>query len=379
MQRHRTWIEVSERALSHNIETLRSMLSEGARFCAVVKANAYGHGLKEVAQIAGRSGVDAFAVDNIDEALQLRELFPSALILVLGLTLTDRFEDAIKNEIHLTLYDKEGLQSAESIAQALAKPLHAHLKIETGTVRQGILQEHLQDVLLELTRYKHIDVAGVSTHFANIEDSANPQFATAQFKRFMEACELVHKSGFSPEFIHCACSAAIILYPDTHGTLVRTGISMYGIWSSDLVQQTVRNQHIKCDLEPVLTWKTRIAQMKDVQMGTPIGYGLTEVMKRRGRVAVIPVGYSDGFDRKLSSVGEVLVKGYRCKIMGRICMNMCMIDVSNVPGLEKEDEVILLGKEGRHIVSAETIAKHTGTIGYEVLARINPNIPRVVV
>ncbi|PJA46048.1 alanine racemase [Candidatus Uhrbacteria bacterium CG_4_9_14_3_um_filter_50_9] len=379
MHRHRTWVEVSERALTHNIETLRLLLEKNARFCAVLKSNAYGHGLKEVAQIAGRAGVDAFAVDSIDEALSLRALFPSSLIIVLGYTLFERYEDAIKSNIHLTLYDKEGIEQAESVAKQLAKQAQIHLKIETGTSRQGVLKDDLLDLLKDLQRMPHVRLAGVSTHFANIEDSSNPEYATLQFSRFQEAVDAVRELGFDPELVHCACSAAIILYPDTHATLVRAGISLYGLWSSELVQQTVRNQHLKCDLRPALTWKTRVAQVKSISMGTPVGYGLTEVMKRRGRIAVIPVGYFDGFDRGLSSVGEVLIRGCRCKVIGRICMNMCMVDVSSVPDIQKEDEVILLGTEGRHVISADDMAKKIGTINYEIVTRINPIIPRLVI
>lgn len=378
MPKHRTWIEINERALKHNIDTLRSLLEEGARFCAVVKANAYGHGLVEVAQIANRAGVDAFAVDSIDDALLLRERFPSALIIVLGYTLFDRIEDAIKHSIQLTMYDKEGIREAESAGQRLARQISIHLKIETGTGRQGVALDQLEDLLVEIKKSAHVRMTGISTHFANIEDSSNPQYATMQYKIFQEAVQCTFESGFSPTYAHCACSAALILYPATHGTLVRAGISMYGVWPSELVKDTVRKLNLRFDIEPVLTWKTTVAQVKHVSMGTPIGYGLTEVMKRSGRVAVILVGYWDGYDRKLTSVGEVLVKGYRCKIIGRICMNMCMVDVSSVPNIEKEDEVILLGKSGRHQVTAEHLAQWIGTIPYEVVSRINPQLPRII-
>jgi alanine racemase len=378
MQVHRTWVEINERAITHNIETLRSLLESEARFCAVLKSNAYGHGMLEVARIASRSGVDAFAVDSIDEALLLRKDFPSALIIVLGYTVFDRYLDAIENNIQITLYDKEGIRHGESVAQKRAKELRVHIKLETGTHRQGVMPDDVSDVFVELQRAKHVRVVGLSTHFANIEDSSNPQYATLQFGKFKETVEHILGAGFSPEHIHCACSAAIILYPDTHGTLVRAGISMYGIWSSEVVSDTVRTQHLRCDLRPALTWKTRIAQVKTVAMGTPVGYGLSETMKRSGRIAVIPVGYWDGYDRGLSSTGEVLVKGYRCKIVGRICMNMCMIDVSSVPSVEKEDEVILLGRAGRHGITADSIAKKTQTIPYEVVTRINPFIPRII-
>ena len=220
---------------------------------------------------------------------------------------------------------------------------------------------------------------GISTHFSNIEDSENPEFAAQQFALFQQGAALLASHGLTPAWRHCACSAAIILYPQTHQTLVRAGISMYGLWSSELVERTARRLNLHLDLEPVLTWKTRVAQVKSIPMGTPIGYGLTEVMKRSGRIAILPVGYWDGYRRTLSSVGEVLIAGERCKVMGRVCMNMMMVDVSSVPSIEKEDEVILLGTDGRHRISADDIAQKTGTISYEVVTQINPTLPRLIV
>lgn len=379
MKRHRTWVEVNERALVHNIEILRSLLESGSRFCAVVKANAYGHGLKEVAGIAGRAGVDAFAVDSIDDALMLREMFPRALILTLGYVMFDRFKEALQSSIHVTVYDQEGIECAQSVGRELAKTFPLHLKVETGTVRQGVMIEDVPDIALLLSRCDRVSLHGVSTHFANIEDSDNPEFAAHQFSMYEQVLGILADFQLTPRWCHCACSAAIFLYPQTHKSLVRAGISMYGIWSSELVQNTVRRLNLGCELQPVLTWKSRVAQIKSVSMGTPIGYGLTEVMKRGGRLAIVPVGYWDGYDRLRSSCGEVLIKGSRCKVMGRVCMNMMIVDVSQVPQIAKEDEVMLLGTDGRQRVSAEELAERAQTIPYEVLTRINPLLPRVIV
>ncbi len=375
----RTWVEIDEQALISNVKTLCALTTEGARFCAVVKANAYGHGMREVSQIVSRAGVTAFAVDNMNEALVLRELFPTALIVALGYTLFEDYAEAIRNNIELTLYDREGIAHAEKMAAATASTVHVHLKIETGTSRQGALLEELDDLLLEMKRSKHITVSGVSTHFANMEDTSNPEYASLQFSRFRQALEAIQQAGFTPEHIHCACSAAILLYPDTHMTLVRAGIALYGIWPSELSEQMVRKQNLSCDLHPVLRWKTRIAQIKSLPAGTPIGYGLTERLKQRSRIAVLPVGYWDGYDRHLSSVGEVLIGGYRCKVMGRICMNMMMVDVSAVPSVEKEQIVTLLGVDGRHEISADELARKVQTIPYEIVTRINPTLPRMIV
>ena len=376
---YRTWVEIDERALVGNILALKSLLTLGTKFCAVVKANAYGHGLKEVAHIASRHGVDAFAVDYVDDALTLRRLLPSALIIVLGYTMHDRLEETIAERIHLTVYDMETVKLLETIAAKRAGTSFIHLKIDTGTARQGILPQSLEDFLQLIRRSPHLKLSGVLTHFANIEEATDTRFATLQLARFQEATTRILNAGFEPEWIHSACSAAIVLYPDTHGTLVRAGISLYGLWPSAQTELAARQHLIKCPLTPVLSWKSRIAQMKTLPIGTPIGYGLTETLRRQSRIAVVPVGYWDGYDRKLSSVGDVLVSGHRCKVMGRVCMNMLMIDVSDVPNAAPEHEVVLLGRSGRHQITLEELAEKTGTIGYEVLTRINPLLPRVIV
>lgn len=379
MATYRTWVEIDERALTRNVEFLRSLLNPGVRFCAVIKANAYGHGMTEVARITARAGVDAFAVDSVDEALTLRQMLPSALIIVLGYTMRERYAEAVASDIHLTLYDRESLLALEAAAAERARTAAVHLKIETGTSRQGVLPEQLGDLLQALASAPHLSLAGVSTHFANVEEPADTRFANEQFGRFQQSVAAVRTAGFDPEWVHCACSAAVILYPDTHGTLVRAGIAMYGIWPSASTEDAARRHAIPLTLEPVLSWKTRVAQVKSLPAGTHVGYGLSETLRRQSRIAVLPVGYADGYDRGLSSVGEVLIGGTRCKVMGRVCMNMTMVDVSAVPQVDVEQEVTLIGRSGRFAVTAEDLATATGTIAYEVLARIQPNLPRIVV
>jgi alanine racemase len=241
------------------------------------------------------------------------------------------------------------------------------------------MEGDLNRLLDAIAASTHVRLAGVSTHFANIEDTSDARYATVQFTKFRETADRMRSAGFDPQWIHCANSAATILYPDTHGTLVRPGIAMYGLWPSELTAQAARSHNIACQLSPVLTWKSRVAQVKSVPAGSPIGYGLTEVLKRNSRIAVLPVGYADGFDRKLSSVGEVMIGGSRCRVMGRVCMNMIMVDVSAVPNVTREQEAVLLGRSGRHEITADKLASWIGTINYEVVTRINPTLPRVVV
>ncbi len=376
---HRTWVEIDERALAANVNALRALMAPEARFCAVVKANAYGHGLKETVQILARNGVDAFAVDSLDDALTLRTMMPSALVLTLGYVLRERLPEAVRANVDVTVYDKESLAALETAAAVAAKTARVHLKIETGTHRQGVVLDDLEDVLYVAARCPHVRVEGLSTHFADIDDPADTRYATLQFGRLQQALEQTKAAGFDPSLVHCACTAAVILYPDTHLTMVRAGIGMYGLWPASHTQLAAVKHMVKCDLTPVLSWKTRVAQVKNLPAGVPVGYGLSETTRKPTRLAVLPVGYWDGFDRGLSSVGEVLIGGHRCRVVGRVCMNMCMVDASAVPHLAPEQEVILLGLGGRHRVTAEEWAAKLGTVPYEIVTRINPALPRIVV
>ena len=383
MSRHRTWVEINEQALRANIRALGSLLSEETRFCAVVKSNAYGHGVEQVVSICDKlksviPNNIAYAVDNIDEALVVRELAPTAMILVLGYTLHDRLSDAVEKDIELTVYDIETVQALDAAASKLNKRARVHLKIETGTNRQGILPADLPRFLESLKGSTSVSLSGVSTHFANIEDTPDQTYAMNQFEEYQQAVKQIRSTGFNPEYLHTACSAAILLYPNTHANLVRAGISLYGLWSSESTKQSVQAKNKATELEPVLSWKTHIAQIKELPIGTAVGYGLTERLKRDSRIGIIPVGYWDGFDRGLSSKGEVLVGGTLCKVIGRVCMNMCMVDLTDVPEAKPEDEVVLIGKQGSGIIEAEDLANKIDTIHYEVVTRINPKLPRII-
>lgn len=375
---HRTWIELDASALLSNLQTIQGLLQPGTRLCAVVKANAYGHGLMETSELLRRHGVDAFAVDTASDALKLKEAFPTALVLVLGYLLTEDLKAVMQAGIHFTVAYRDRIREAQAIAQELKVKAYVHLKIETGTMRQGIEAIDLPDVLEAVKASPEVEVAGLSTHFASMEDTRDAAFAAYQYDRFTEAKHALKERGITPTWIHTACSAGIILYPSVHDTMVRAGISLYGIWSSKDVEMAVLHHRIRCALQPVLSFKTRVAQVKTARVGTPIGYGGTETMPRNGRIAVLPVGYFDGYDRALSSRGEVLIKGHRCKVMGRVCMNMMMVDVSNVPTLFPGDEAVLIGRSGAHSVTVYELARTIGTIPYECLARLNPLLPRTV-
>jgi len=230
-----------------------------------------------------------------------------------------------------------------------------------------------------IKKYPQINIEGIYTHYANIEDTTNHSYARQQLKRFKEAIELLKKNGIKIPLKHTACSAAVILFPETYFDMVRLGISMYGLWPSPETFVSAKEKSRKLNLEPALTWKTKIAQIKQIKAGTPISYGLTERVSQDSKIAVLPIGYWDGYDRKLSGIGNVLIRGRRCKVLGRVCMNMIIVDVSHISDVKLEDEVVLLGKQESEEITADELAQKIGTINYEVVTRINPLIPRIVI
>ena len=351
---------------------------------AVVKANAYGHGLVEVAKIAIESGVLWLGVDSIDEAVELRKTGIDTPILILGYTLLSRLEDVVKYDLRQVVYNRETIEKLKSLASKnketkLFNKIKVHLKVETGTSRQGLEKEELLELAKFIKKHSQIEIEGAHTHYANIEDTTDHSYAQQQLQRFKQAVELLEKKGIKIPIKHTACSAAVILFPETYFSLVRVGISMYGLWSSKETFVSAQEKKREIKLEPVLTWKTKVAQIKKIKAGTPISYGLTEKTSQDSKIAVLPVGYWDGYDRKLSGIANVLIKGKRCKMLGRVCMNMIMVDVSHILDIKLEDEVVLLGAQGSEKIIVDELAQKIGTINYEVVTRINPLIPRIVV
>ncbi len=219
----------------------------------------------------------------------------------------------------------------------------------------------------------------MSTHYANIEDTTDHSYAMSQLNRFNAMVRAFEMEGIVSKEKHTACSAAALLYPQTYFTMVRAGIALYGLWPSKETRVSVANSGKKITLHPALSWKTLIAQVKTLPKGASVSYGLTERLTRDSKIAVIPVGYWDGFDRRFASIGHALVRGRRAKVLGRICMNMCVVDVTDIPGIRVEDDVVMIGRQKKETLTAEDLATAIGTINYEIVTRINPLTPRVLV
>ncbi|TAK04652.1 alanine racemase [Patescibacteria group bacterium] len=370
----KTWVEVSRAALRHNARQFKRALGPKTALMVVVKSNAYGHGLSETVR-ALRDHTPWFGVDSVPEAILGLKAAPRARFLVLGASLPTWIGSAARKGIRLSV------SSPEEAALVARKAPRAtvHLQIETGFTRLGILEKDLPGTLRRLRR-AGTNVEGLFTHYANIEDTTEHSYARGQLARFRRALDVAETIlGRAVPLPHTACSAAAILFPQTHFALARVGVSLYGLWPSKETLVSARAAGRPLDLRTALTWKTTVAQVKTVKAGTPVSYGLTERMPRSGKVAVLPVGYWDGYDRGLSSVATTLVRGRAAKVLGRVCMNMMMVDVSGIPGVRMGDEAVLIGRQGRGEVRVEHLAAKIGTINYEVVTRINPTLPRLLV
>lgn len=374
---HKVWVEINKDSLVHNIKEFKRLLGTEVKMMGVVKSNAYGHDLKKVSKICVQEEVDWLGVDSIDEALELREAGIKIPILILGYTLLGRLAEVVKNDINLIVYNTETIEKLGEVVDYIGKGVNVHLKVETGTSRQGIFKGQILDFIKTVQKYPLIKIRGISTHYANIEDTTDHSYAAKQLSRFNEIVKLLEKNNIHVPIKHTACSAAAILFPETHFNLARVGISLYGLWSSGETIVSAKDKKQSLELKPVLTWKTKVAQIKTIKSGTPVSYGLTEKVSKETRIAILPIGYWDGYDRRLSSIGNVLIKGQRCKVLGRVCMNIIVVDVSHLKDLRLEEEVVLLGGRGSDKITAEEIAGKLNTINYEVVARINPLIKRI--
>lgn len=382
--RYLKWIEISKSALAHNIGLFKAITHESALAMAVVKSNAYGHGLKQISSLAVKEGIDWLGVNELSEGILIRKAgMTDVPILIMGAILPSEAHLAVLNELSTIVYTEEIIVALNEAAIKASTTATVHLKIETGLNRQGVTLDKLPALVKRIRDATGLRLEGVSTHFANIEDTTDHSYALQQLHTFKEGIAMAEKTYGHKLLAHCACSAAALAVPETSFSIFRMGIGMYGMWPSKetqlsvLMSESEETRHVH--LQPVMTFKCRIAQVKDVKAGSSIGYGTTEQATHDLKIAVLPVGYYDGLDRRLSSKGQVILKGKRAYVRGRICMNMCMIDVSHVENVKEGDEVILLGTDGQETVSADLIASQLGTINYEVVTKIGAHLPRIIV
>lgn len=369
---HLSWLEISQKALVNNIQTFRRLIGPERILGVAVKGNAYGHGIIECSKVFLKAGVDYLCVNSLQEAEILRKNKISSPILIMGYIALADLEEAVGLDCDLIVYNRETIK----MLGKMKNKINIHLKIETGNHRQGIEIEDLPQFIRIFKEYKNLKLKGVSTHFADLEDRMDHTYATRQLEAFKRAIELLEKEDLEPEFRHCANTAATLLLPEAYFNFVRVGIGAYGLWPSEKTELSASKMENKPVLSPALTWKTKVAQIKEVKKGEFIGYGCTYQMSKNGRIAVLPVGYYEGFSRALSNKGMVLIQGQRAPVVGRVCMNMIMVDVTHIPKIKLEDEVVLIGRQGKEGITAEEMAELAGTINYEVVTRINKELGR---
>jgi alanine racemase len=371
----KTHIEINGANLLHNLQVFKQITKKKLMF--VVKANAYGHGLNEIIELSqALPYVDRYAVDAVTEALLIKSRQQKKPVLILGWSDPAELTELIANGFETVVPSLDQLRLVREIAKKLKRKALIHLKIETGTNRLGIEPEKAIRVLSGFPDPR-LELKGLYSHFANIEDTTDPTFAQQQLALFNSVRRHAPADGV---LTHFSSSASSLLFPKTFFDIVRIGISAYGYWPSKQTHALFleKNQD-KVVFKPVLSWHAKVAQVKVIQKGSAIGYGLTYRTYNKVRIIVVPVGYYDGYDRKLSNISQVLVNGVKAPVRGRVCMDMFMVDVSHIKNVKPGDRVTLLGEENRERISADMLAELAGTINYEILARINPLIPRVIV
>jgi alanine racemase len=367
----KSWVEISKDNLLHNLRVFKRIIG-GKNVGCVIKANAYGHGLVEIANILKNKKNIWLVVDNYKEAIKIRESKIKKPILILGYTPFHFLKDAAKNNISLVI------SSIETLEDILKQKIEigVHLKLETGMNRRGLPEkEFIEAIKLINKNTKYLKLEGVLTHLADSENIKNISFSLKQINKFKNMINYLKKNKIEIPYIHFAKTSSSLLFSEKNFNLVRVGIGLYGLWPSD----EIKKKFPKVDLKRVLEWKTIIAEINKVKKGESVGYGRTWRAERDSQIVVIPVGYYDGFDRSLGNKGRVLIKGQYCRIVGRVTMNMIMADATSLKDLKLEDEVVIIGKQGNNEITAEEIAEKTGTINYEVVTRINPLIPRIIV
>lgn len=365
-----TWVEISREAVTNNLSVLRGRIGEGVKLCVCVKANAYGHGLVEFSRLAASAGAEMLAVNALYEARALREAGVDLPLYIMGYVPLSDLAEVADLGVDLVVYN---LETVAALGE-LGRPVKVHIKIETGNNRQGVRLSDLEEFGRAILTYSNIEIVGATTHFANIEDTTDDSYARMQLANFEEGLRILREIGINPPLVHCANSAATLLFDNALFTMVRCGIAAYGLWPS---KETLLSFRGIGALLPVMSWKTRVAQIKKVAAGEFIGYGCTYRTTRETVLAILPVGYYDGFDRGAGGA-HVLIRGKRAPVRGRICMNITMVDITDIAEAKLEDEVVIIGESGGDRVTAEQFASWAGTINYEVVTRVNERIRREV-
>ena len=359
-------------AVLYNMESMHKKLKPGTKIAAVVKAAAYGHGAVEISRLLENLPyLWGYAVATSNEAMQLVEAGRKKPIIILGLSFPEQFEEIVENDLRPAVCTYETAQALSDIAAEKNKVCRIHIKVDTGMSRIGFqVTPESADTVARISKLPNIMIEGIFTHFARADESSKAP-AYEQFKQFEKMIAMVEEKGVQIPLKHCSNSAGIVEIPECNMDMVRAGITLYGLWPSEEVDKT------KISLKPVMSLRSRVAYVKELLPGRQISYGGTFTVKKKMTVATVPVGYGDGYARGLSNKGWVLIKGQKAPICGRVCMDQCMVDVTDIPGVKIGDTVTLLGKDADEEITMEQLGELSGRFNYEFACLITPRVPRI--
>ena len=376
----RTWAQISLNRIEHNYKVIREQISDRTKLCCVIKADAYGHGALEFAELYEQLGADFFAVSNLEEALQLRIGGIKLPILILGYTPASYAKELSDNNISQAILSLEYAKELSESAKTFGVCVKSHIKIDTGMSRIGIMcqdtkRDNAPEEVMEIFSLSNLEIEGIFTHFAvSDEKESGEEYTLHQIECVEYIINSLKENGIDTDKIikHCSNSAAIMDYKSAHMDMVRAGIILYGLSPSSKLKGQIA-------LKPAMEIKSVVAHIKDVEAGTTISYGRTFEAEKKMKIATVPIGYADGYIRNLANDAYMIVKGKKAKVVGRICMDQCMIDISEIEGVKVGDTVTVVGKTGNTEITMDDVASWTGTINYEVVCLVGKRVPRVYV
>ncbi|MCG8539600.1 MAG: alanine racemase [Clostridia bacterium] len=364
------WVEINLDNLAHNIREVKRIVKPGTLITAVIKADGYGHGAVQIAKTLIENGADRLAVATLSEAIQLRRRYENIPILILGYTPNDSGELVIKHNIIQTIYSYKQAYHYSQKSKELDDKVKVHIKIDTGMSRLGMkANKETVKTIKEISNLPNLSIEGIFTHFA-VADEADKEFTYGQVEKFKSLCDALENENVNIPIKHVSNSGAIIDLPDMNYNMVRAGIMLYGLYPSNEVDKK------KVDLKEVMSLKARISHVKEIETGVGVSYGLIYKASKKTKIATLPIGYADGYTRLLTGKARAIIKGKKVPVVGRICMDQCMV---NVTGLDVniDDEVILFGSDGKNYITIDDMAQSLGTINYEIVCMISKRVPRV--
>lgn len=375
----RTWSEIDLNAVEYNFRNIKNKLSENTKILCVLKADAYGHGAEFLVKEYEKLGADWYGVSNIDEAVQLRNAGAKKPILIFGYTNPEMVETLYKYDISQAVFSLQYAQKLSEICEKTSSKIKIHIKVDTGMSRIGFFCQSEESInnsakeIKQLKNLKNLEIEGIFTHFSVSDDMTNnTEYTIKQYNNFCSIIKKIENEGMKIPIKHCCNSGGIISCPGMHMDMVRAGVILYGLYPSEEVKD-------KIDLKPVMQLKTVVSQVKEIPENTSVSYGRTFVSNKKMKIASVSIGYADGYSLKFSNTAELLIHGKRAKIVGRVCMDQLMIDITDIEDVKEGDEVTIFGTDNPQSISVDELAKIAGTINYEIVCLIGKRVPRIYI